>query len=79
MIGLSPTLPYFFLLIPPVDVAAAKLPNLSRATAPTVPYFGSYFLFSSFYFIDSFNFFFKSSVLKYDCSTNSQFYSLANY
>lgn len=39
MIGESPILPYFLLVSPPVEVAEAKLPKLSQATAPTVPNF----------------------------------------
>ena len=35
--GESPIRPYRLLVIPPVDVPAAKLPCWSRATAPTVP------------------------------------------
>ena len=31
--------PYFLLVMPPVDVAAAILPLASQATAPTVPNF----------------------------------------
>src|SRR2546422_896702 len=37
MIGESPTRPYRFISVPPVDVPAARFPALSRATAPTVP------------------------------------------
>src|ERR1044071_6652394 len=37
MIGLSPTRPGNLPVMPPVEVAAARLPCLSRATAPTVP------------------------------------------
>ncbi|MNY77357.1 hypothetical protein D3C86_2172290 [compost metagenome] len=37
IIGESPTLPYFLFVIPPVEVAAARFPFLSSATAPTVP------------------------------------------
>ena len=37
MIGESPMRPQRLLVMPPVDVAAARLPFLSRATAPTVP------------------------------------------
>ena len=37
MIGLSPTRPAIFAAMPPVEVAAARLPWASRATAPTVP------------------------------------------
>ena len=36
IIGLSPTLPGCLAVIPPVDVAKATFPSLSRATAPTV-------------------------------------------
>ena len=36
IIGLSPTLPGCLAVIPPVDVANAVFPSLSRATAPTV-------------------------------------------
>ena len=36
MIGLSPTLPGCLAVIPPVEVANARFPRLSRATAPTV-------------------------------------------
>jgi len=36
IIGLSPTRPNFFAVIPPVDVATATCPNASIATAPTV-------------------------------------------
>ena len=36
MIGLSPTRPGYFAVIPPVDVANAVLPSPSIATAPTV-------------------------------------------
>lgn len=36
MIGLSPTLPGFLAVIPPVDVPNATLPIVSNATAPTV-------------------------------------------
>ena len=36
IIGLSPTLPGYFAVIPPVDVANAVLPSRSIATAPTV-------------------------------------------
>ena len=35
----SPTRPHCWFTTPPVDVAAARLPHLSRATAPTVPSF----------------------------------------
>jgi hypothetical protein len=35
--GESPTLQNILLFIPPVEVATAKLPDLSKATAPTVP------------------------------------------
>jgi len=38
--GESPIRPKRLLVIPPVDVAAARLPYESRATAPTVPIFG---------------------------------------
>ncbi len=41
MIGLSPTRPWALLLKPPVDVAAARCPWQSRATAPTVPCFSA--------------------------------------
>ncbi len=34
--GVSPILPGSFSANPPVDVAAAVLPSLSKATAPTV-------------------------------------------
>ena len=34
--GLSPILPAIFPVIPPVDVAKARLPYISRAMAPTV-------------------------------------------
>src|SRR5438045_3166796 len=37
MMGESPTRPYCLLLMPPVDVPAARLPSLSSATQPTVP------------------------------------------
>jgi hypothetical protein len=37
MTGVSPTRPGDFAVMPPVDVAAARLPFRSRATAPTVP------------------------------------------
>src|SRR4051812_35140857 len=37
--GVSPTRPKRLLVIPPVLVAAARLPNRSSATAPTVPCF----------------------------------------
>ena len=37
IIGVSPILPSGFPVIPPVEVAAAILPSLSKATAPTVP------------------------------------------
>ncbi len=37
MMGLSPTRPSAWPVIPPVDVAAATRPAVSRATAPTVP------------------------------------------
>lgn len=36
MIGLSPTLPGFLAVMPPVDVPNATLPIVSNATAPTV-------------------------------------------
>ena len=36
MIGLSPTLPGYLAVMPPVDVAKAMFPFLSIATAPTV-------------------------------------------
>ena len=36
MMGESPTLPGSLAVMPPVDVAAAKLPLASIATAPTV-------------------------------------------
>lgn len=36
MIGLSPTLPGCLAVIPPVEVANATLPSLSKAQAPTV-------------------------------------------
>ena len=39
--GESPTRPNRLLVRPPVDVAAARLPARSSATAPTVPYFSS--------------------------------------
>ena len=35
--GESPTLPGILLVIPPVEVAAARFPFISIATAPTVP------------------------------------------
>src|SRR2546421_286269 len=41
MMGESPTRPNRFMLVPPVDVPAARLPALSSATAPTVPNFRS--------------------------------------
>src|SRR5260370_268403 len=37
MMGESPTRPAFLFVVPPVEVAAARLPFLSSATAPTVP------------------------------------------
>ena len=37
MIAVSPTRPNFLFVMPPVDVAAAKWPLRSQATAPTVP------------------------------------------
>ena len=37
MIGVSPTRPGSFSCMPPVEVAAARWPRASRATAPTVP------------------------------------------
>ena len=37
MIGASPILSHFLLVIPPVEVPAAKFPALSKATQPTVP------------------------------------------
>src|SRR5947207_10824995 len=37
MIGESPTRPGRLLVIPPVEVAAARFPSPSSATAPTVP------------------------------------------
>ena len=37
MIGESPTRPHFLPVMPPVEVAAARLPVASSATAPTVP------------------------------------------
>ena len=37
--GESPIRPHCLLLIPPVEVPAAMFPNLSSATAPTVPNF----------------------------------------
>ena len=36
MIGESPMRPQRLFVMPPVEVAAARLPFLSRATAPTV-------------------------------------------
>ena len=36
-IGESPTRPYFLFVRPPVEVPAARLPCVSRATQPTVP------------------------------------------
>ncbi len=45
IIGTSPTLPNFLFVIPPVEVAAAKFPFLSKATAPTVPNFSVLSLF----------------------------------
>jgi len=36
MMGESPTRPAFLFVVPPVEVAAARLPFLSSATAPTV-------------------------------------------
>ena len=38
MMGESPTRPGRLLVMPPVEVAAARLPAPSRATAPTVPW-----------------------------------------
>ena len=40
MIGVSPTRPGLFAVIPPVEVAAAMLPLVSMATAPTVSHPG---------------------------------------
>ncbi len=37
MIGESPTRPHFLPVMPPVEVAAARLPCAASATAPTVP------------------------------------------
>lgn len=70
----SPTLPYRLFVIPPVEVAAARLPCMSRATAPTVPIFG--ILWSSWHCVDSFSFNLRSYfnlrfVLKYAFSTIS--------
>ena len=39
--GESPTRPNFLLVMPPVEVPAARLPIWSSATAPTVPNFSS--------------------------------------
>ncbi len=39
IIGESPILPHFLLVIPPVEVPAAKFPFISIATHPTVPNF----------------------------------------
>ena len=48
IIGESPILPHFLLVIPPVEVPAAKFPFISIATHPTVPNFeGLFFCFSS--------------------------------
>jgi len=37
MMGESPTRPWRLFVIPPVEVAAARSPAASNATAPTVP------------------------------------------
>jgi hypothetical protein len=41
IIGVSPTRPSIFMNVPPVEVAAASVPDKSSATAPTVPCFCS--------------------------------------
>jgi hypothetical protein len=50
MIPLSPTLPNFLFVRPPVDVPAAKLPYLSKATAPTVPIFALFSMLTTSYY-----------------------------
>ncbi len=54
MIAVSPMRPNFLLVMPPVEVAAARLPKLSQATAPTVPRdFGFVFCVSLCFFVVS--------------------------
>src|ERR1051325_7871132 len=85
MIGVSPMRPYILFVVPPVDVAAARLPLWSSATAPTVPKRFSSARSSSAcgfpscsFSNSSCNAFQRRSVQKYDGSTISNPIFVAN-
>jgi hypothetical protein len=84
MMGESPTRPHRLLVSPPVDVAAARLPLRSTATAPTVPRcvcgkssepYSPFFFSSSLVFCSSCQ---RCCVAKYALSANSSPWSRAN-
>src|SRR6185436_2728059 len=81
MTGESPTRPNSLLVVPPVDVPAARLPSRSSATAPTVPYFfssGTLYDECSLLVSSCCSAFQRRSVQKYDGSTISSPIFVAN-